>query len=122
MKKSITWLFLLAVPAAQMFGQAVAGNLSGTVADASGAAVPKARVELQNTSTGTAIATTTDTDGGYRFCNLLVGTYNLTVNAAGFSNRSLKDIVIDLNKNTTANVTLEVGAVTTAVDVVAAAA
>jgi hypothetical protein len=122
MKKSITWLFLLAAPAWQMYGQAVAGNLSGTVADASGAAVPKAKVELQNTSTGTAIATTTGTDGVYRFSNLLVGTYNLTVNAAGFSGRSLKDIVIDLNKNTTANVTLEVGAVTTAVDVVAAAA
>ena len=100
---------LSAVAASPMFGQASAGNITGTVADASGAAIPNAKVDLQNVATGISSSTLTDASGVYRLSNLLVGTYNLSVSANGFSTRSLKEIGIDLNKTTTANVTLEVG-------------
>jgi hypothetical protein len=120
--KHIRCLFLTAALAGRLFGQAAAGNITGTVLDASGAAVPKAKVDLQNIATGIVSSTATDASGVYRLSNLLVGTYNLTVNAAGFSNRSVKDIVIDLNKTTTANVTLEVGSVSTALEVTDSAA
>ncbi|HJZ97723.1 MAG TPA: carboxypeptidase-like regulatory domain-containing protein, partial [Candidatus Solibacter sp.] len=120
--KHIRCLFLTAALAGQLFGQAAAGNITGTVLDASGAAVPKAKVDLQNIATGIVSSTATDASGVYRLSNLLVGTYNLTVNATGFSNRSVKDIVIDLNKTTTANVTLEVGSVSTALEVTDSAA
>jgi hypothetical protein len=84
--------------------------------------VPKAKVDLQNADTGVVNSTTTDSSGVYRVQNLLVGNYNLTVNASGFTKRTLNGISIDLNKTTTANVTLEVGAVSTSLEVTAAAA
>src|SRR5438270_4770481 len=120
--KLLTCLLLTAAFALQMFGQAAAGNITGTIVDASGAAVPKAKVDLQNVQTGVLSSAVTDSSGIYRLSNLLVGNYTLTVNAPGFSNKSIKDIVIDLNKTTTANVSVEVGSVATAVEVVSAAA
>src|SRR5260370_13457360 len=113
-------VILLAGCAPRMFGQAAAGNITGTVVDTSGAAVPKAKVDLQSVATGVVTSTTTDAAGAYRLPNLLVGSYNLSVSASGFTTRSLKDVVIDLNKTTTANVSLEVGSVSTAIDVVSA--
>ncbi len=53
-------VILLATCATAMFGQAAAGNIIGTVVDASGAAVPKAKVDLQNVATGVVTSTTTD--------------------------------------------------------------
>jgi hypothetical protein len=116
--KLLTSLALLAASVPTAFGQASAGSITGTVSDSSGATVPKAKVDLQNTATGVVISTTTGNDGVYRVANLLVGSYNLSVSASGFTTRSLKDVVIDLNKMTTANVNLEVGTMATAVDVV----
>lgn len=113
-------VILLVACATAMFGQAAAGNIIGTVVDASGAAVPKAKVDLQNVATGVVTSTTTDAAGAYRLANLLVGSYNLSVSASGFTTRSLKDVVIDLNKTTTANVSMEIGSVSMAIDVVSA--
>src|SRR5260370_31203003 len=118
--KVLFCLFLLAGCASPMFGQASDGNITGTVVDASGAAVPNAKIELQNVATGVISSTVTDGGGVYRLANLLVGSYNLSVSASGFTTRSLKNVVIDLNKTTTANVTLEVGSVSTAIDVMSA--
>jgi len=116
--KLLSCLLLLIAAASAVFGQAADGNITGTVVDSSGAAVPKAKIDLQNVATGVVTSTTTDATGIYRINNLLVGTYNLSVSATGFATRSLKDVVIDLNKITTANVTLDIGAVSTAVEVV----
>src|SRR5215831_18424561 len=102
--KLLSCLLVTAACAGQLFGQAAAGNITGTIVDASGAAVPKAKVDITNVQTGVASSTTTDSSGVYRLANLLVGTYSLTVNAAGFTNKSVKDIAIELNKNTTVNV------------------
>jgi hypothetical protein len=98
------------------------GNITGTVLDASGAAVPNANVELLNVATGVRTAAKTDANGVYRFNNVLVGDYSVTVGASGFTTRSLKSVMVELNKTTTANVQLEVGAVSSTVDVTAAAA
>ena len=116
--KLLSCFLLLIAAASAIFGQAAGGNITGTVVDSSGAAVPKAKIDLQNAATGVVTSTAADATGVYRINNLLVGTYNLSVSATGFATRSLKDVVIDLNKITTANVTLDVGAVSTAVEVV----
>jgi len=120
--KLLNCLLLTAAFACQMFGQAAAGNITGTIVDASGAAVPKAKVDITNVQTGVVNSSTTDTSGVYRLANLLVGTYSLTVSAPGFTNKSVKDIAIELNKNTTVNVSMEVGSVSTTLEVVDAAA
>jgi hypothetical protein len=99
------------------FGQATDGNIVGNVLDASGAAVPNAAVELQNMNTGVKASSKTDGSGTYRFNNVLVGSYSVTASAAGFTTATLKSVDVDLNKTTTANITMQVGSVSTAVEI-----
>src|SRR5438876_3513386 len=104
------------------YAQVANGNLVGSILDASGASVPNAKVEIENVATGVKSTTTTDATGSYRFNNLLVGTYNITASATGFATAGLKQVAIELNKTTTANVTLPVGGVSQEVSVVEATA
>ncbi len=107
--------------AALAFGQTDA-TLVGNVVDASGAAIPNANLELTNTATGVKYTTKTTTAGDYRFSNVPIGRYDLAATAAGFSNGGVKGLDLALNAVATANVKLQVGAVSTSVDVVESAA
>jgi hypothetical protein len=97
--------------------QATDGNLVGRVVDQMGASIPSAAVEITNTATNVKSTTTTDTQGVYRFNNILVGSYDLKVSRAGFSTANLHNIGVTLNRTATANVTLAVGDIATVVDV-----
>src|SRR5262245_11112890 len=88
---------------AAAFGQAADGNLVGSVLEASGAAVPNAKVEIENVGTGVKNTTTADATGFYRFNNLLVGTYKVSASSEGLASAN-REIVIELNKTATANV------------------
>lgn len=99
------------------FGQTTDGNVIGTVVDQSGGVVAKATVDLESAVTGVKRATETDSAGVYRFNNLLVGKYNITVRAAGFTAVSLQNVDVVLNRATTANVSLTVGTVATQIEV-----
>ena len=103
------------------FGQTIDGNVVGTILDPSGASIPSASVELLNVATGVKAASKTTTSGDYRFSNVPVGTYTITVAAPNFTTASLKDVEVSLNNSTTANITLQVGSVSNAVDVTDAA-
>src|SRR2546430_6489996 len=83
------------------YGQLTSGDLVGLVNDPSGAGVPQAKVEVVETSTGIRTATTTETSGQYRFNNLHIGHYDLTVSASGFSSSTLKAVAVELNKTAT---------------------
>lgn len=74
--------FLWAVPLA---AQTETGQITGTVLDPTGAAVPNAKVTLKSTTTGYSRTALTSESGVYVFPNLLPGTYELTVQASGFS-------------------------------------
>ncbi|MCU1336285.1 MAG: Cna domain protein [Bryobacterales bacterium] len=100
------------------FGQVADGNLIGTVYDASGKVIPNAIVGAQNIATGVIASAKSDPSGAYRFNNLPVGSYSVTVSSAGFASTQIKDLTIELNKTATANVTLSVGAVTESIQVV----
>src|ERR1051326_4157700 len=93
----------LIVVAPAGFGQAIDGNLVGTIVDPTDAVVPNATVELENTETGIRYMATTGPDGLYRFNNVPVGAYMLMVKASGFADTSVKTTV-ELNKTATANV------------------
>ena len=99
------------------FGQATDGNIVGTVVDASGAAIPNATVTITNVATGTKSTATTNSIGVYRFNNVLVGTYEITATASGFTTSTLKDVAVELNKTATVNVSLQVGQVKESVSV-----
>src|SRR5581483_11548949 len=111
----------LALFAAVSFAQVTDGNLIGTVYDPSGKVIAEAKVAAQNTETGVISEAKSDQSGVYRFNNLPVGSYTLTVSSPGFASTQMKDVGIQLNKTATANVTLTVGPVTESVQVVASA-
>ena len=59
------------------------GAISGTVQDQSGAVVAGANVKAQNPATNFSRETTSATNGFYRFDQLPVGTYTVSVEASG---------------------------------------
>jgi hypothetical protein len=103
------------------FGQAISGNLVGTVTDSSSAVVPHATVEATNVATGITTTTTTSGTGAYRFENLPVGTYKISVKNTGFKT-AIQQVDVVLNQTGTLNVTLALGATTETVEVSGVAA
>ena len=118
---AVALLILLAGPA-NIFGQAISGDVTGTILDPTGAGVPNAKVEAANTATGVVATTVSNASGEYRLSNLPPGTYNLTVNAPAFSAGSLRNLRVNLNQVATANITLQVGQTSTTVEVIEAPA
>jgi hypothetical protein len=99
------------------FGQAISGDLVGTVVDKSGALIPNATVEAINTATNVKSKTVANGSGEYRFSNLPVGVYDITASAEGFGSATLKGFTIELNKTATARLMLDVGRAATTVEV-----
>jgi hypothetical protein len=97
--------------------QLTSGDLVGLVADSTGAVVAGATIEATEESTQVRAVQMSGANGQYRFNNLPIGRYDLTVNAPGFTASSVKGISIDLNKTATQNFTLDIGKVSTTVDV-----
>ena len=113
---------LLLVSPASLRAQATDGHLIGTVFDQVGGLIAGAAVTVENESSGVTWDVATDDHGAYRFNNLPVGDYRLTAASEGFETASLTHIAVALNRTSTANVTLQVGEVETAVTVTAASA
>jgi hypothetical protein len=109
-------LSLMALGSGLAFGQAISGNLVGTVVDSSSAVVTNASVEATNLGTGATTEARTGSTGGYRFDNLPAGTYKITVKASGFRTTS-QQAEVQLNQTGTVNVTLSPGAATETVEV-----
>ena len=112
---------LLIVPDAAR-GQAADGHLVGTVLDQTGGSIPGSAVTVENVNTGVQWKQRTDERGAYRFNNLPVGEYTLSAESEGFAPSMLSGIAVSLNRATTANISLELGEVQTAVEVTAASA
>ncbi len=75
---------LLAQPA--LYGQAT-GNVTGVVADTTGAVIPKALVTLTDLATGVARSSTSNSDGAFAFAGVLPAlSYKITVSAPNFEN------------------------------------
>src|SRR5277367_5433735 len=97
--------------------QAISGDLTGAVLDASGAAIPNADVTAVNDATGVKASVQTGDSGNYRFSNLPVGRYTVSALASGFAADTLKNIDVTLSNVVTANLTLAVGSTATTVEV-----
>jgi len=113
---AIALLAIVSLSLVSASAQTISGNLVGTVLDPSGAAVPNATVTATNIATGTKSETITNATGDYRIANLPVGSYDITATAANFQAATLKNYQIELNKTSTAKISLSVGN-TTSIDV-----
>src|SRR5580693_690847 len=100
-------------------GQFTTASLSGTVVDPSGAAIPDARVTVQNTDTGFTQTVAAGPTGDYLFTRLPIGNYKLTVEKPGLTTYVQSGIKLDVNQAATQKVTMGIGAVSQEVTVAA---
>ena len=110
---AIAPLLLPAISAAQEFR----GTISGTVTDVTGAAIPGATVTIRETSTGTVTTTRSDGAGSYTAPFLLPGTYQVTINLAGFQQVQRENIRLQSQEHPIIDLTLPVGEASTVVTV-----
>jgi hypothetical protein len=87
-----------------------AGNIQGTVADATGAVIPGATVTAVEVSTRVPHTAVTDNAGVYTFPNLVVGSYSISVTAPGFQTFTSTGNVLEVGANISVNVKMTVGA------------
>ncbi|HEY1760273.1 MAG TPA: TonB-dependent receptor [Bryobacteraceae bacterium] len=100
--------------------QAAAGlaEISGSVRDASGAAVPGAQVVISNLSKGVHLNLTTSEGGVFDAPALAPASgYQVTVTKPGFATYDVKDIVLPVGQNVNIVAALSVAATATAVEV-----
>ena len=76
-------------------GQAGAGTISGTVRDATGAAVTGAAVEAKNTETGVVYTTASASTGSYTVDQLPAGQYAITVKMHGMKTYAHSYLAVD---------------------------
>ncbi len=87
----------------------VTASISGTVTDASGAAVAGATVTATNVDTGIATTQSTNGQGYYSFQSLALGKYTIEVQQKGFKVYQKTGVVLDVNDALVVDVTLQVG-------------
>ncbi len=84
-------------------------TLSGTVTDASGAAVANASITITSTATNRAIALKTDKAGQFTAKDLESGKYDVTAEANGFKTTVVKGVEVNAGKAARVDIRLEMG-------------
>jgi hypothetical protein len=86
-------------------------SILGAVADASGAVVPSASVEILNTATGQTSKLLTDSNGNFFAPVLPVGNYRISVSASGFKTEVMDNLTLRVADRMKLTVKLEPGTV-----------
>ena len=116
MKLKLVSLFALLFSAA-LFAQEFRGTINGTITDATGAAVPGAKVMVTETHTGTKIPAVSDNSGQYAAPFLLPGEYDIAVQSPGFKAALRKGVNVGAGDHSVIDFRLDVGDVTNSVEV-----
>ena len=115
----LLWIALVTPQLAH--GQQVMASITGKVTDPSGAAVPEVKVTAIDTERGSAVTTTTNSDGIYDLPQVPIGTYNIKVEHTGFQAAQQSNVTLVLNQVARLDFQLKVGDVATSVEVTEAA-
>src|SRR5829696_3607545 len=111
-------LMALLLTAGGALAQTVAvAQLSGTVLDESGGALPGVEVTVTQTDTGMTRFMTTNDKGEYVFSNLPVGPYRLSSKLSGFSSFEQTGIVLVVGDTRSVNIGMKVGGLSETVTV-----
>jgi hypothetical protein len=111
------FLILVSSCATPLAAQNWSSQLDGTVLDASGRAVPGARVVARNPSTNLSRATETNELGYYSFPVLPVGAYDLTVSKPGFQAQRIAGVLLEISRPRRLEISLELARGHTAIQV-----
>lgn len=93
------------------------GQLSGSVLDPSGAAVPNVTLTLSEASIGFSTTVVSNQSGEYVVPDLQPGTYRLSASAKGFSDTVVPDVVIATGRTTDLKVSMKLGSSSQTVEV-----
>ena len=110
----VACIFLVLAVSSAGFGQAVFGNITGTVTDPTGAAVPNAEIAITDLDRGITYTTRSTSEGNFTQTHLLAGHYQVKVTAPGFSEFSASTEV-QVDATTRADAQLRVGKAETTV-------
>jgi hypothetical protein len=105
------------VSASPVGAQATTGSIEGVVKDNQGLPVPGAAVTARNVDTNTSRSQVSSTDGTYRFLNMPVGNYEMTVELAGFARYVRAGITLAVNQVAVVDVQIRPAALTEVVEV-----
>src|SRR6478672_7235738 len=72
------------------------GSIGGVVSNPNKEVVPGASVTVKNTGTNKEDTATTDDTGRFKVANLQPGIYSVSVNAAGFSQITQENVVVEV--------------------------
>src|SRR5258707_12198360 len=117
MKQRVVASLALVFLAAVSYGQVTSGSILGSVQDPSGALIAGARVTARNLDTNGTQEFRTTGDGRFRFPQLPVGSYEITVEAPGFGKYVQGPIVLRLNEAADLTIRLSLTGVTESVNV-----
>lgn len=116
-------IFLSVIPLAltglPLLAQGDRGEITGTVADATGAIVPGAQVTVIQKNTNTSFKTVTSTAGDYTIPALPIGDYQLRVDLQGFKAYLANNVAVTPGGETRMDVKLEVGTAQQTIEVTA---
>lgn len=112
--------FVLLLPGTSPGQSLTSGDVTGTVLDPSGAAVPNATVTLKNNDTGSTQTTATTSTGAYRFHLLNPGSYTVSSAATGFQGRA-QNISVAVGQTSTVNLQMQLASASQTVEVTAQA-
>ncbi|MGA7410343.1 MAG: carboxypeptidase-like regulatory domain-containing protein [Bryobacteraceae bacterium] len=112
-------ILFLALWAANIQAQSLFATLTGIVSDSTGAVVPGAKVTLRNEGSSSTRDTVTDNDGYFTFASVSVGnfTYEVTVEAKGFSTYKGTGIALLGGEKRNVNITMALGSTSETVTV-----
>jgi outer membrane receptor protein involved in Fe transport len=97
------------------------GQFTGTVSDPTGAAIANAKVSVLNSATDLSTFATTNSSGNYSVKELPVGTYKLTVEAAGFKTTSNAGVAVNAGTIAHVDFKLQLGKASEVIEVTGAA-
>src|SRR5437762_10987998 len=110
--------FSILGPAAGASAQTALGTLRGAVLDQQGGALPGVTVTVRQIETNTVQSTVTGGEGQYFLPNLRPGRYEVTAELSSFA-PTKQELVLRVGQDLSVNLTMKVGSLTEAIDVVA---
>ncbi len=115
----LTAILMLSPTAVQSQSASATGRLEGIVNDSTGAAVPGADITVRNQNTGISTTLQSGAEGDFTFLYLDPGTYEVTIQKAGFNKLVLKDITVTVGTRAIIHPQLAVGRIETTISVTA---
>ena len=112
-------LLLLVALAAPAFAQpAQTGTISGVILDATGAVLPGVTVTITSQDRGFSRDTVSGETGHYLFPAVPIGRYSITASLQGFETALITDNQVEVDKTTSVEVGMKIGALTDTVQVI----